>query len=69
MKDQLLGSAEELPPVWPDPAGEVQGVSFTPIYKLAPEAAKKDNTLYELLVLVDSVRDVELGNRILHKKN
>jgi hypothetical protein len=68
MKDHLLGTAEEPPPVWPDPAGEVRGVSFSPIYKLAPVAAKKDNTLYELLVLVDSVRDGRAREQDIAKK-
>jgi len=44
------------PPVWPDPEGEVRGVSFSPLYKSAPKAARKDPKLYELLALVDGVR-------------
>jgi hypothetical protein len=46
----------EPPPVWPDPEGDVRGMSFTPLYKSAPKAAKKDPKLYELLVLVDGIR-------------
>lgn len=44
------------PPVWPDPEGKVRGMSFSPLYKSAPGAAKKDPKLYELLVLVDGIR-------------
>jgi hypothetical protein len=44
------------PPVWPDSEGTVRGVSFSPLYKSAPDAAKKDSKLYELLVLVDALR-------------
>lgn len=46
----------ELPPVWPDPQGEVRGVAFSPLYSLAPGAARADPQLYELLVLVDAIR-------------
>lgn len=47
----------EPPPVWPDPQGQVRGMSFSPLYKSAPIAANKDAKLYELLTLVDSIRD------------
>jgi len=46
----------EPPPVWPDPEGKVRGVSFSPLYKSVPKAAKKDPKLYELLALVDGLR-------------
>jgi hypothetical protein len=46
----------EPPPVWPDSEGEVRGMSFSPLYKSAPNAAKKDSELYELLVLIDGIR-------------
>lgn len=53
--DKFVTSSEP-PPVWPDPEGEVRGIAFSPIYKLAPKAAKSDVELYELLVLVDAIR-------------
>ncbi|MFU8833218.1 MAG: hypothetical protein ACNA7J_13835 [Wenzhouxiangella sp.] len=46
----------EPPPVWPDPEGSVRGMAFSPLYKLAPRAARADPALYELLVLVDAIR-------------
>lgn len=49
-------STDEPPPVWPDPEGETKGVAFSPLYKLTPNAAKTDSTLYELLVIVDAIR-------------
>jgi len=49
-------SSAELPPVWPDPDGKVSGVSFSPLYKSVPAAAKTDDALYELLAAVDCVR-------------
>ena len=47
---------DEPPPVWPDPEGEVRGESFSPLYKSAPMAAKRDPKLYQLLALVDALR-------------
>lgn len=55
LKNQFV-SDEEPPPVWPDPEGNVRGMSFSPIYKSVPKAAKSDKQLYELLVLVDAIR-------------
>lgn len=49
-------SSGEPPPVWPDPDGDTRGVAFSPLYKLAPKAAKADSKLYELLVIVDAIR-------------
>lgn len=43
-------------PVWPDAEGTACGLSFSPLYKSAPIAAKSDLALYELLVLVDAIR-------------
>lgn len=54
---ELFVSSGEPPPVWPDSMGEVRGESFSPLYKSAPKAARKDKKLYELLVLVDAIRD------------
>lgn len=46
----------EPPPVWPYPEGTVRGLSFAPLYKLAPKAALLDNRFYELLALCDAIR-------------
>lgn len=54
--DRYFAAANEPPPVWPDPEGPVRGESFSPLYKSAPFAAKKDPVLYELLSLVDAIR-------------
>jgi hypothetical protein len=32
-------------------------VEFSPLYKNVPEAARRDPKLYELLALVDAIRD------------
>jgi hypothetical protein len=47
----------QLPPVWPHPAGPLQGIAFSPLYKNVPQAALKDPKLYELLALVDAIRE------------
>jgi len=56
--------SSELPFVWPDPEGEVRGVSFSPLHKSAPKAARKDPAFYELLALVDAIR----GGRARERK-
>ena len=54
---ELLLSTGEPSPVWPDSFGEVRGESFSPLYNSVPKAARKDKKLYELLALVDAIRD------------
>jgi hypothetical protein len=49
-------ASEDLPPVWPDPNGQVRGQAFSPLYKSVPEAAREDEDLYALLALVDAIR-------------
>ena len=52
-----LLSASAEPPVWPHPLGTMRGSAFSPLYKTAPEAAARDEPLYELLALVDAIRE------------
>lgn len=54
--DEMFVSDGEPIPVWSDAEGSVRGLSFSPLYKSAPIAAKTDSKLYELLVLVDAIR-------------
>lgn len=42
--------------VWPDAEGESWGVAIEPLYPRAPQAAKADPQLYELLALADALR-------------
>ena len=55
----------ELPPVWSDPEGNVKGYEFLPLYKSVPKAATVDLKLYELLALVDAIRDGRARERNL----
>lgn len=52
----LIASSSD-PPVWPHPMGETRGYAFSPLYRTVPEAAAHDRRLYELLALVDVLRD------------
>jgi hypothetical protein len=45
------------PPVWPCADGTVRGVAFSPLYNNVPTAALRDPKLYELLALVDAIRE------------
>jgi len=51
-----LAPSEQIPPVWPDPEGKVQGAAVLPLYASVPGAARRDPELYELLALVDALR-------------
>jgi len=52
-----FGSTAELPPVWPFSEGQTRGVTLEPLYRTVPEASLRDGALYELLALVDAVRE------------
>jgi hypothetical protein len=49
-------SPDNLPPVWADPDGTVKGYAIEPLYGSVTSAIKKDQALYELLALVDTLR-------------
>lgn len=51
-----ISSSDQLPPVWPDPEGRVQGAAVQPLYASVPGAARRDPELYCLLALVDALR-------------
>ena len=52
---QFFGPAENAL-VWPDPDGDVRGEAFSPLYRSAVKAARRDPKLYELLALADAIR-------------
>ncbi|MBX3751780.1 MAG: AsnC family protein [Opitutaceae bacterium] len=51
-----VSASEQIPPVWPDPEGNVQGAAVMPLYASVPSAARRDPELYHLLALVDALR-------------
>jgi hypothetical protein len=60
--NRVLARSDEPPPVWPDDQGDVRGYDFSPLYKSVPFAARRDEKLYELLALVDAIRDGAVGS-------
>jgi hypothetical protein len=71
--NSLIVHPDEPPPVWSDPEGTVRGYEFSPLYRSVPKAAERDNALYELLVLVDAIRDgrareLELAVKLLSER-
>lgn len=68
LAESLVSTAVEPPPVWPDPEGEVRGIGFQPLHKSAPQAARADENLYELLTLVDAVRSGRAREREIATK-
>ncbi|MGB7267608.1 MAG: hypothetical protein WBC92_18975 [Terracidiphilus sp.] len=56
---------DDPPAVWPYAQGPVRGYSFAPLHKNVPQAALEDKRLYELLALVDAVRDGRARERNL----
>lgn len=64
--NKIISAAEsEQPPVWPDPEGSVRGYKLEPLYRSVPKAARSDKKLYELLALVDAIRDGRARERNL----
>jgi hypothetical protein len=61
----LIARVEEPPPVWPYSEGQVRGYAFSPLYRSVPEAAARDPKLYELLALLDAIRDGRARERDL----
>jgi hypothetical protein len=61
---EMAGS--DAPPwVWPDPNGTTRGLSFSPLYRSVPHAARSDADLYALLALVDAIRGGDARERRL----
>jgi len=67
LKDEIV-SGDELPPVWPWRDGETRGIALEPLYRTAPAAALRDPILYELLALVDAIRDGRARERKIAEK-
>jgi len=66
--NSIISQPAEPPPVWPDSDGDIRGYEFAPLYKSVPIAAKKDARLYELLTLVDAIRDGRTREREIASK-
>lgn len=70
--NQYFSLTEEVS-VWPDPEGKIRGYALQPLYKTVPKAVRNNPDLYELLALVDALRDGRSRERakaqeLLHQK-
>jgi hypothetical protein len=65
---QHIADSTDPPPVWPDAEGEVRGQTLEPLHRAAPAAARTDPMLYELLALVDALRDGRARERQLAER-
>ena len=65
---KLIAKGQEPPPVWPYAEGKVRGTAFEPLYPTVPFAASRDRALYELLAIVDALRDGRARERKLAEK-
>ena len=66
--DKVIAQPDEPPPVWPYAEGAVRGYKLEPLYPSVPIAAARDPKLYELLALVDAIRDGRTRERSLASK-
>src|SRR6267142_6586179 len=64
-----IAVSNDLPPVWPWRDGDTRGVGLEPLYKNVPRAALRDPALYELLALVDAIRDGRVRERNLAERD
>lgn len=64
-----IAASNDLPPVWPWHEGNTRGVAFEPLYKSVPHAALRDPALYQLLALVDAIRDGRARERNLAERD
>ncbi len=61
--NSLITIGDDLPPVWPNAEGTDKGYELNPLYKWASKACQNDPKLYELLALVDAIRDGSVRER------
>lgn len=54
IKEQISNSTESY--VWHDVKGAARGQQIQPLYNTIPQTVKDDNELYQLLVIVDTLR-------------
>jgi hypothetical protein len=52
---QLVWSENNVP-VWADALGKARGIALEPLHKAVPDAVRRDEELWELLALFDSIR-------------
>ena len=55
----------ELPPVWPFAEGQHRGVTLEPLHKSVPAVALRDPDFYEIMALIDAIREGRARERKL----
>ncbi len=68
LKAHLAVSTGTLGPVWPDSNGKARGYAIDPLHPSAPVAAKTDPSFYEMLALIDALRDGRTRERALARE-
>ena len=66
--NRQIPGGSDLPPVWPFARGEHRGVSLQPLYKAVPQATCVDPMLYEMLALLDALRDGRVREQSLAER-
>lgn len=64
LKNLILHSEDQVP-VWSYARGPVRGYALEPLFESVPLAALEDEKLYELLALVDAIREGRVRERSL----
>ena len=60
-----IAMSNDFPPVWPWPEGDTRGIGLEPLYRKVPRAALRDPGLYQLLALVDAIREGRARERTI----
>jgi hypothetical protein len=68
LNQEIIAPDSDPPPVWPDAEGTVRGLEFSPLSRSAPKAARQDPQLYEVLALIDALRDGRARERQFAEK-
>lgn len=63
-----ISSRPDLPPVWPFATGQHRGVSLEPLHRVVPLVAQADPRFYEILALLDALRDGRARERRLAER-
>jgi hypothetical protein len=66
--NEWITPSDEPPPVWPYSEGNTRGYALYPLHKNVPKAAIADPYLYEMLALVDALREGRTRERGLAEK-
>lgn len=69
LNKEIVSTPGEILPVWAHAEGNARGMEIEPIYRTAPDIARKDPAMYELLALLDALRGGRARERNLAIKH